>query len=201
MKIKNAYYAYLLLATREKAVVNSWDICERAVKGKMARFRGFPTRSSAEAWLASGAQYEVKVKPTLEAGIYFDAGTGRGDGVEVSVTDVSGADLLSKVLPKEKINKHGKHLVGGRTVTNNYGELLGCFYALQIALKDGVKKVFGDSKLVIDYWSQGFIKKELPPATRKLAMEVMMLRKEFEAKGGEIDRVSGDHNPADLGFH
>lgn len=201
MKVKNSYYAYILLATGEKRVVESWAACERAVKGKEARFKGFMSRSGAEAWLASGARYESKPKqekPVLEPGIYFDAGTGRGDGTEVSVTDLHGKDLLFKVLPKAKINKHGKHNVEG---TNNYGELLGCKFALQIALEDGVKKIFGDSRLVTDYWSKGFIKKEIPAATRKLAFEVVELREQFEKAGGKIKHISGDHNPADLGFH
>lgn len=201
---KNLYYAYVLLATGAQGITETWAACEDAVRGKEARFKGFMSRSGAEAWLAAGARYEAKPKqetPVLETGIYFDAGTGRGDGTEVSVTDAAGNDLLSKVLPKAKINKHGKHnveIVGG---TNNYGELLGCKFALQIALKDGVKKVFGDSRLVIDYWSKGHIKKELPAATRKLAMEVADLREQFEKEGGKIKHISGDHNPADLGFH
>ncbi len=200
-KVKNSYYAYILLSTGEKHIVDSWAACERAVKGKEARYKGFTSRLAAETWLSAGAQYEAKIKPILEDGIYFDAGTGRGDGTEVSVTDKNGNDLLAKVLPKSKINRHGKHnveIVGG---TNNYGELLGCKFALQIALEDGVKKIFGDSKLVTDYWSKGFIKKEIPAATRKLAFEVVELREQFEKAGGKIRHISGDHNPADLGFH
>ncbi len=195
---KNSFYAYILLATGEKAVVDSWKACEAAVKGKMARFKGFMTRQEAEAWLSSGAQYESKIRPTLEAGIYFDAGTGRGDGTEVSVTDMNGKDLLSLILPKSHINKHGKYNVKG---TNNYGELLGCKFALQIAIATGAEKIFGDSKLVIDYWSKGYIKKEIPEETRDLVKDVAKLRKQFEKAGGRVGRISGDHNPADLGFH
>jgi ribonuclease HI len=87
-------------------------------------------------------------------------------------------------------------------VTNNYGELLACKYALTIAMKKGVKKVFGDSKLVIDFWSLGFAKKsELSVETQALVEEVSGLRDAFEDNGGELKRVSGDENPADLGFH
>ncbi|MDO8601925.1 MAG: viroplasmin family protein [bacterium] len=196
---KNLYYAYLLSATGEMGVVDSWSACETAVKGRQARFKGFMTRVAAEAWLAAGARYEIKIKPNLEAGIYFDAGTGRGDGVEVSVTDMNGKDLLAKILSKSKINKYGKYNAVG--VTNNYGELLGCKFALQIAMQKGAKKIFGDSKLVIDYWSKGFIKKEISVATRKLAFEVVELREKFENAGGKLRHISGDHNPADLGFH
>jgi ribonuclease HI len=200
-KVKNSYYAYILLSTGEKHVVDSWATCERAVKGKEARFKGFLSRSAAEAWLAAGARYEAKIKqekPVLQSGIYFDAGTGRGDGTEVSVTDENGKDLLSLILTKAKINKHGKHNVEG---TNNYGELLGCMFALQIAMKQEVMRIFGDSKLVIDYWSKGFIKNELPEETRDVAKETAKLRRQFEKMGGKIGHISGDHNPADLGFH
>lgn len=63
------------------------------------------------------------------------------------------------------------------------------------------KKVFGDSKLVIEFWSKWRIKKEVDEKTKKLAKEVSLLRKEFEEQGGEIILISGGSNPADLGFH
>ena len=79
---------------------------------------------------------------------------------------------------------------------------MACEYALKLSIKKGIKKIFGDSKLVIEYWSRGFIKrKDLPVATVKLADKVAKLRKKFESQGGEGGRVSGDDNPADLGFH
>ena len=65
-----------------------------------------------------------------------------------------------------------------------------------------IKKIFGDSKLVIEYWSQWRMKrKELPEETVALAAEVAKARKKFEESGGTVERISGDHNPADLGFH
>ncbi len=214
------YYAYRLASGKE-GICDNWKDCEKIVSGRDARFRGFPSLIEAESWLRGGARYELKtnsskalpagrqVKTRLLPGIYFDAGTGRGNGVEISVTDEGGKDLLHKVLPKSKINKHGKHLLG-KDFTNNYGELMACQQALKLAMKKDVKKIhpersrriFGDSKLVIDYWSRGFIKrKDLPVATVKLADKVFKLRKEFESLGGEVGRISGGDNPADLGFH
>ncbi|MDO8466758.1 MAG: ribonuclease H family protein [bacterium] len=206
---KKKYYAYRL---RDGAsdVVDTWKDCERKVSGVYgARYKGFVSKSEAEAWLVGGAKYEVSSRKSLvvsrklqlQPGIYFDAGTGRGKGTEISVTDEQGENLLHKVLSKKEINKFGKHLVG-KTATNNYGELLACLYAMQVAMKTGVKKVFGDSKLVIDYWSKGFIKKDkVAEETVELAEVVAGLREEFEEGGGVLDRISGDHNPADLGFH
>ena len=206
---KNQYYAYFVPAGTKVAsgITESWPACEKLVSGKTgARFKGFPTKSAAESWLGQGAMYEAKPRPKLEPGVYFDAGTGRGDGVEISVTDERGNNLLHKAIPKSDINKFGKHNVrvgdGATDATNNYGELLALRYALEIARASGVKKIFGDSKLVIDYWSQWRMKrKELPEETVKLAEEVSALRDAFEAGGGMVGRISGDHNPADLGFH
>lgn len=75
-------------------------------------------------------------------------------------------------------------------------------YALEIAKKEKVKKIFGDSKLVIDYWSLRRAKRqELAAETVSLVDKVARLRERFEAAGGSIMRISGDDNPADLGFH
>jgi ribonuclease HI len=212
---KNRYYSYFV-PDRTKVIsgiTEDWKTCERLVSGKTgARYKGFATRSEAEAWLGHGAVYEAKLRPNLVPGVYFDAGTGRGDGVEISVTDEHGKNLLHKALPKGDLNRFGKHLVrlgngdddggGAGDATNNYGELLALRYAIKIAGEAGVKRIFGDSKLVIDYWSRWKMKrKELPEETVALADEVSALREAFEADGGTVGRISGDHNPADLGFH
>lgn len=200
MRKANKYYAYLIPHTGEKGVVQSWQECEKMVSGESgARFKGFSTREEAQEWLEQGADWAFKKE--LEHGVYFDAGTGRGRGVEVSVTNEKGASLLFEVMPKKKINQFGTYRLGSEA-TNNYGELLACKYALQIALKRNIKKVFGDSELVVSYWSKGFIKKkELPQKTVRLAMSVAKLRKKFETAGGEIIVIPGADNPADLGFH
>ncbi len=202
MKLKK-YYAYFL-SEKIQGICITWSECEKIVKGKEARYRSFKTENEAEEWLAAGAMYEVKPKKAkrkLESGVYFDAGTGRGMGVEISVTDEKGVNLLHKVMPKNKINPHGKHLISD-SVTNNYGELLACYYAIKLALKKKTLRIFGDSKLVIEYWSKGFIKrKTLPAETIKLAEKVIKLRKQYADIGGEVSRISGDDNPADLGFH
>lgn len=200
------YYAYLIPGTATHGIANNWEDCEKIVKYRHAKYKGFNTAQEALNWLTLGAPYMVSVKsprpkPKLEQGIYFDAGTGRGKGVEVSVTDKNGVNLLHKAIAKSKLNEFGKQLLK-KEFTNNYGELLGCKYALQIALTQKVKKIFGDSKLVLHFWSKGILKrKELPPATIKLADAVTKSRKKFEISGGTLTYISGDHNPADLGFH
>lgn len=207
---KNKYYAYYIESDNDSGITESWKICESIIKGKNARYKGFKDLSEAKDWLIKGAKYTYNPSPIktsktisnteLHKGIYFDAGTGRGIGVEVRVTDEKGNNLLSEVAPKEFINEFGNYLAP-KGSTNNYGELFGCYSALKIALKNNIKNVFGDSKLVIDYWSKGHIKSELPETTIKLAYMVKELRNQFEKNGGIIKHVSGDINPADLGFH
>jgi ribonuclease HI len=107
--------------------------------------------------------------------------------VEIQVADKNGKSFLRENL--------------GHNVTNNYGELLACKKALELALKTGERHVFGDSKLVVEYWSKGHVKYEIGEETVNLSVEVKKLRKEFESKGGRISLISGGNNPADLGFH
>ena len=160
-----------------------WSACEKMVSGVMgARYRGFASKEDAHAWLRSGARYEIKTYKKLEPGIYFDAGTGRGEGVEMSVTDETGKNLLHKAMKKKELNCFGKHLIQNDDATNNYGELLALRYALRIAKKEKIKKIFGDSKLVIDYWSRHRAKrKELLPETVGLLDKVARMRERFEA--------------------
>lgn len=203
-KIK--FYAYIVPSKEKQGVTENWTECEKHVNGvASARYRSFDSREAAAEWLHSGGEYEKRpprVKARLMPGVYFDAGTGRGDGVEISVTDEKGMNLLTKVLPRAKLNRFGKHLVTHADATNNYGELLALKYALKYALKEEEKSIFGDSKLVIDYWSKYQIKrKDVAAKTVTLAEEVSELREEFESDGGVVSRVSGADNPADLGFH
>jgi len=73
---------------------------------------------------------------------------------------------------------------------------------LEIAIKKKAKKVFGDSKLVINYWSKGCVKEEnFSREFFEFIDLVMDLRKKFEKGGGAIIHISGKDNPADLGFH
>jgi ribonuclease HI len=181
---KNKYYAYLV--DGKKGITDNWPECQQIVAGKKAKYKGFESKEAALLWLEAGADYSVK-HIAVEEGIYFDAGTGAGNGVEINVTDRHGKSFIKQTL--------------GHDVTNNYGELLACKNALEIAIKKDAKRVFGDSRLVIDYWSKWMIKKEVEENTRELAKEVSLLRKKFEAAGGELVRISGGSNPADLGFH
>lgn len=195
---KKKYYAYQV--DIERGVTESWPECQKKVTGiPAAKYKSFESRGEAERWLVAGANYAIKHIAAVP-GIYFDAGTGAGKGVEINVTDARGNSLLYRMLSENQLSKKGHYLIKGRA-TNNYGELLACKYALQIALEIRVGKIFGDSALVIDYWSKGHIKKDMEEATIALAQETAKLRGHFERIGGQLLRISGGANPADLGFH
>lgn len=194
----------------EQGILDSWPECEARVSGRKSRYRGFATRAEAEAWLAGGARYENKAARKSEArmdlpqdALYFDAGTGRGLGVEVNVTDRAGVPMVHLARPKFPLTEHGTVRLPPDK-TNNFGELLGCLYALRIAKALGRKAILGDSALVLDFWSKDRIsadKRATDPDLTLLARHTAMERASFEAAGGSMRHVSGSINPADLGFH
>ena len=133
--------------------------------------------------------------------IYFDAGTGRGNGVEVRLTDFDGNSLLYKIMNEKNINEYGNYYVAN-TRTNNFGELVGIYTAFVYAKKYDIKTICGDSSLVIEYWTKGrYNSSNLENDTIELIKKVTLMRNEFEKKGGTVKKISGDVNPADLGFH
>ncbi|MEG1337471.1 MAG: ribonuclease H family protein [Cetobacterium sp.] len=201
------YYAFVVDKENIHGIVTTWEECQKKTKGKGARYKSFKSHQEALEWIKAGGVYEDKkakfkaAKELLEDEIYFDAGTGRGIGVEVRVTNKNGDSLLDVIMPENMINEFGNYLapVGS---TNNYGELIGVYLAIDIAIKKGKFKIFGDSKLIIDYWSKGLCNKSsLNEKTINLIQKTNGRRITFEKLGGQIKHISGDINPADLGFH
>ena len=203
------FYAYFIIDTSENGILENWSDCQKKVSGKKARYKSFKTFLEAEKWLNSGANYEKKEKTDLieqyseldRDAIYFDAGTGRGNGVEVRLTDFNGNSLLYKIMNEKNINEFGNYYVAD-TRTNNFGELVGIYTAFVYAKKYGTKVICGDSSLIIEYWSKGrYNSSNLENDTIELIKKVTLMRNEFEKKGGTVKKISGDVNPADLGFH
>ncbi len=207
-KYKKNFYAFW--TDDEKGIVATWSECERRVQGKAARYRGFATRQEAEAWLEAGAPYEQRAARKAQArenlpdnAVYFDSGTGGGNGAEINVTDRDGLPLLYVAVDEGQLTPEGTFLLP-KDATNNYGELLACLCAIKVARGLGIQLVCGDSALVIDYWSKGHVSKEkrnTDPKLVKLVKETADQRKEFESGGGKLRHIPGGVNPADLGFH
>lgn len=85
---------------------------------------------------------------------------------------------------------------------NNGAELLAMVAGLKIALQmKNVKRILSDSQLIVDYWSKNMSKTITDVNKRFYINECIKLRKLFEERGGEIIKISGDDNLADLGFH
>jgi len=206
--LKKKVYAFLVEG--QAGVVRTWAECEACVKGRSARFKGFETEAAARAWLAQGAPYEHKTAKHKEAkaslpkdAVYFDSGTGRGQGTEIAVTDADGVPILHIVLPAHDLTPRGTHFLPAGS-TNNRGELTACLCAMQAARKLGIKKVCGDSALVLDYWSKGHVTAEKRAQDfdiYKLAQRTAAERRAFEKVGGKLIKIPGALNPADLGFH
>lgn len=194
------FYAYYLVETKETGIVDSWDKCSSIVNNKNAKFKKFKTEKLAQEWIDSGFKSDDN-KNLIKNAIYFDAGTGRGIGVEVRVTDVNKNSILNKVMPNNLINEWGNYLVRSDR-TNNFGELTGAYLALKYALKYDVKDICGDSKLVIDYWlNLRYNPENINNDTIDLIHKTNKLYELFKSNGGRIHKIPGDINPADLGFH
>ena len=209
MSRNQKFYAYFIINTNENGILENWTDCQKKVSGKKARYKSFKSLLEAQEWLNSGANYEKKEKKDLtklyseleREVIYFDAGTGRGNGVEVRLTDFDGNSLLYKIMNEKNINEFGNYYVAD-TRTNNFGELVGIYTAFVYAKKYGTKIICGDSSLVIEYWTKGrYNSFNLESDTVELIKKTALMRNEFEKRGGTVKKISGDVNPADLGFH
>jgi ribonuclease HI len=86
---------------------------------------------------------------------------------------------------------------------NNGAELMALVAGLRIALaRPEITKIYTDSQLLLMYWTKGYFKKEnLDPRKQTFIEESIQLRKLFEARGGELLKISGKDNPSDHGFH
>lgn len=201
-------YAYIL-QNGKTGIVEKWEDCKNIVQGEIStKYKKFKTIEEAELFIKNKGVTE-NVTPVLDKNaIYFDAGTGRGRGVEVRVTRSNGTSLLDYLVKERKdvidffnkkgwkINEFG-NIELGKEYTNNFGELLGCYIALIISNIVKTDKIFGDSNLVIKYWSENNCKID-NELTVKLSKRVSEMKKYY---GVKISHISGDINPADLGFH
>jgi len=149
------FYAYIL-NNGDKGIVNSWDKCEQIVKGQSSvKYKKFKTIEEATKFISNNGVAE-NITPVLDKNaIYFDAGTGRGRGVEVRVTRSNGTSLLSYIKKNksfmEMLNKHNwfinefDNIELGKNYTNNFGELVGIYTAFVYA-KERLRATFKDTR-------------------------------------------------------
>lgn len=212
--MNNNVKLYAVVNGFESKIFDNWDDCSNFVKGKSGvKYKKFSTEQDANAWIvenlsAKTSFEEVTEKVNDPSVIYFDAGTGRGIGVEVRVTDSLGNSLINKIASNSSFidlcNRYGfivndfGNVQLPKNFTNNYGEALGCILAYKIAkLMPEVKTILGDSELVIKYWSNGTIKVK-NENTVKMLKFLTDLRASSDL---ELKWIPGSANMADLGFH
>lgn len=147
--------------------------------------------------------------------IYVDGCCNNKIGAWASVTDKNGNDLIGPNLSiLEQFDflpffERGFHLnrvvfksnfTDVTTQQNNGAELLAMVIGLSIAIFRGYEKLCSDSNVSIS-WSKKISPTIKCPLKQKLQRLCVKLRERFYEQGGEIIKISGDDNPADLGFH
>lgn len=154
--------------------------------------------------------------------LYSDGGTNKTTGDEGwgSVVQQDGRDmissythLLSDMKTREVILPRG---IGKRTIVvskfndvasqqTNGAELLALVVALRIASKlSSVKCIKCDSMVVISWATKGPLKstkKKMDIDKLRYIEEAIKLKNEFEKRGGILQKISGDDNLADNGWH
>lgn len=116
--------------------------------------------------------------------------------------------IMEKKLPKGSRNVIIAQASDVQSQQNNFVELLSMVVGLRISLmrKDNaIETIYSDSKLIVNYWSLGHVNpktwKNMDPQKQKYITECDALRRKFENRGGQILKISGNDNLADLGYH
>lgn len=156
--------------------------------------------------------------------IYVDGGFNKvtGDSAWGSVVNGYSFDLIPYAYSQGIVNDmelkevqlpKGKRVIivskfNGVHHQNNGAELLALVVGLRIAInliKNNipVSTIYSDSQVVL-YWSIR-LKNEsaatFDPRKVSYIHELIYLRRTFESMGGKVEKVDGDKNPADLGWH
>lgn len=156
--------------------------------------------------------------------IYVDGSFNKDSGKNswASVTDKNGNDLIETysflftdlTLEKVKCPK-GETMVAvchfpGVTQQNNGAEMIGMLMGLRIMNHIFTKElnesiIYSDSNLMINHWSKGKVVaktlNKMDDKKKQYIKECTELRQEFEEKGGQIKKVDGALNKADIGYH
>lgn len=154
--------------------------------------------------------------------IYVDGGCNKNTKGEAwgSVVDKDGNDLIGIYygLLQDMTLRYEDLPVGRRVVIiakfddvktqqNNGAELLAMVAGLRIANyffanNYPISSILSDSQLITEYWSKKITSgKSFSPVKEKYIKECIELRKIYESYGGNIIKIAGDVNKADLGWH
>ena len=157
---KKKYYA--IASGRKPGIYDNWPDAQAQVTGcQGAKFKGFPTREEAEAWIKnpiysqSPKKNTAKPKPSVaatspktdEVTIYTDGGARYNPG--------PGGYGVVQIHNNER-----KELSGGyKLTTNNRMELMGCIVALrELKHRDKPITLYSDSRYVVNGIVKGWAK-------------------------------------------
>lgn len=222
---------YAVAKGKVPGIYTTWKDCSYNVTGfSGAIYKKFATRKAAEEFIESynSINYKSEVfinsvnikskeifKPLIGRNvIYVDGGHNKmtGEVAFASVVNGNGKDLVNCYIDLfDDIELRDVELpVGERTVAisnfnnvtsqqNNGAELLALIMGLRIALYNTkYTTIYSDSSIVSEYWANGRYSDNLGADKIARIRELIKLKHEFN---GEIIKISGDDNLADLGFH
>lgn len=221
---------YAVLKGRIPGIYTDWNECKKQTdKFPGPVFRKFSSREEAEKFLLPEKTETTPLKKKqVEIVFEDDESILYTDGAHNKVT---GDEAWGSVVNKNKIDivEDYQHLfpdmttkiedlpVGTRRIIVakftdvasqqiNGAELLALVAGLRVAIfsKGIVKNIRCDSKLMTEYWSRNLkadSRAKMDPCKAKYVDELIRLRKEFEKMGGVIEKISGDDNKSDLGWH
>lgn len=153
---------YAILSGRKPGIYDSWSAAQEQVTGYTgAKFKGFPTRKEAEAWMKnptftpSGVRAKGKATPSIsdtspktgEVTIYTDGGARCNPGP-------GGYGIV------QIYNGQRKEISGGyQLTTNNRMELMACIVALrELEHRDKPVTLYSDSGYVVNGIVKGWAK-------------------------------------------
>jgi ribonuclease HI len=168
---------YAIASGRKPGIYDNWPAAQAQVTGYQgAKFKGFPTREEAEAWMKNPTYSQAAEKTTREAKpsisdtspktgevtIYTDGGARYNPG--------PGGYGVVQIYNGER-----KEISGGyRLTTNNRMELMGCIVALrELEHRDKPVTLYSDSSYVVNgivkgwaksWRKKGWIKSDKKPA-------------------------------------
>lgn len=177
----------------------------------------------------SPIRIQPSVLPTLERitrntdnlqMLYVDGGHNRQTGIEAwgRVVDSTGVDLIAPhvhlfpdfclrdvVLPRMGASYVLVAKFNDVKQQNNGAELIALVAGLRIAeYYKGQVKVIGSDSTTVLFWSRTLgseSRAKMDPRKAELIDECIKRRREFEASGGQVVKIDGCDNKADLGRH
>ena len=212
---------YAVKTGRINGIYTSWADCQKNVIGfKGAMFKSFSNIKDAEDYINEDiSQIENFTESLLTRKIYVDAGHNKetGDSSWASIVNSNGDCLIREykslfsefelrdVIIKDKPRTIIIIKIGDLIQQNNNGELIALISGLKLALNIGyINEIYSDSDLMVKYWSKKLGNEQrlkFEPLKVQYIDELISLRKQFEAIGGNITKISGDFNLADIGYH